>query len=804
MVLVEQLYEWAGNLVAPELVLDHHLLDRSEVRVVEKKEDYTKNGCLYEEITQAECFPTPVHYFGHNSVIRTPFSWFKRLRKENSIIYNFEKMPSAVNVPSVAQSKRIIPPKSAPMTQAVIRRMIKESVDASIATEWARKANVRNDASGSGPVRGQDTTPVVRECTFDGFMKCNLVVFHGVEGARFNELALMCPRMVEPERVKVDAYIRGLTNNIKGEVTSSKPADLNKAVCMAHKLMEQKSEQGQTRNRCPNKIKQEEAGEVCGCAYAIKDAEPQGPNVVTGMFLLNNRYAFVLFDSVSDRSFVDTRFSSMLDIDPVKIGASYEVELADGRVISMNTVLKCCTLNLVNHVFEIDLMPIELDTFDVIIGMDWLVKHDVVIVFGEKVVRIPYGNKMLINESYKGVPQLKFISCIKARKYVERGCHLFLAHVTENKSNDKRMEDVPVIHDFLEVFSEELPGLPPPRQRVVGTTALEKGSIRLSLSPWGAPVLFVKKKDGSFGMCIDYRKLNKLTGKNRYPLPRINDLFDQLEVSSVYSKIDLRSGYHQLHIKEEDIPITAFRTWYAHFEFQVMPFGLTNALAVFMDLMNRVCKSYLDKFVIVFIDYILVYSKDEEEHGKHLEIILELLKKEILYANGVHVDPATIKAIKSWAALTTPMEVRQFLRLVGYYRRFIKVLPKGTEDFMVYCNASLKGYEVVLMQREKVIAYASRQLKVHEGNYTTHDLELGAVVFALRLWRHYLYGTKCVVFTDHKSLQYILNQKELNLRQRRWIELLSDYDCEIWYHPRKANVVADALSRKERIKPLRV
>ncbi|GJV22531.1 putative reverse transcriptase domain-containing protein [Tanacetum coccineum] len=450
---------------------------------------------------------------------------------------------------------------------------------------------------------------------------------------RFNELALMCPRMVEPERVKVDAYIRGLTDNIKGEVTSSKPADLNEAIRMAHKLMEQKSqarnerilEKGHTRNRCPKKVKQEEVGEVHGRAYAIKDAEPKGPNVVTGTFLLTNRYASVLFNAGSDRSFVNTRFSSLLDIKPIKIEDSYEVELADGRVVSMNTILKGCTLSLVNHIFEIDLMPIELGTFDVIIGMDWLVKHDAVIVCGEKVVRIPYGNKTLI---VKG---------------------------------DKEL--------------------------------LEKGFICPSLSPWGAPVLFMKKKDRSFRMCIDYHELNKLTIKNRYPLQRIDYLFNQLQVSSVYSKIDLRSGYHQLRIKEEDIPITAFRTRYGHFEFQVMLFGLTNAPAMFMDLMNRVCKPYLDKFVIVLIDDILIYSKDEEEHRKYLKIILELLKKERLYAkfskcdfwldsiqflghvidrSGVHVDPAKIEAIKSWVEPTTPTEVRQFLGLVGYYRRFIE------------------------------------------------------------------------------------------------------------------------------------
>ncbi|GJT55028.1 retrotransposon protein, putative, ty3-gypsy subclass [Tanacetum coccineum] len=280
-------------------------------------------------------------------------------------------------------------------------------------------------------------------------------------------------------------------------------------------------------------------------------------------------------------------------------------------------------------------------------------------------------------------------------------------------------------------------------------------------------------------MCIDYRELNKLNIKNRYPLPRIDDLFDQLQGSSVYSRIDLRSGYHQLRVREGDIPKTAFRTRYGHYEFQVMPFGLTNAPAVFMDLMNRVCKPYLDKFVIVFIDDILIYSRNEEEHanqsqknksyiwGEEQESAFQLLKQKLCEAP-------------------------------------ILALPEGNDNFVVYCDASLQGLGAVLMQREKVIAYASRQLKPHEENYTTHDLELGAVIFALKIWRHYLYGTKCIVFTDHKSLQHILRQKELNMRQRRWLELLADYDCEICYHPGKANVVADALSRKKRTKPLRV
>ncbi|GJU29861.1 retrotransposon protein, putative, ty3-gypsy subclass [Tanacetum coccineum] len=281
----------------------------------------------------------------------------------------------------------------------------------------------------------------------------------------------------------------------------------------------------------------------------------------------------------------------------------------------------------------------------------------------------------------------------------------------ENKPDEKRLEDIPVVREFPEVFPEDLPGLPP-----VGQTEV------LYDQPWGAPVLFVKKKDGSFRMCINYRELNKLTVKNRYPLPRIDELFDQLQGLSVYLKIDLRSGYHQLRVRDEDIPKTAFRTRYKHYEFQVMPFGLTNAPAVFMDLMNRVCKPYLDKFVIVFIDDILIYSRNIEDHGEDQELNFQLLKQKLCEAP-------------------------------------ILALPEGNDDFVVYCDVSHQGLGAVLMQREKVIAYASRQLKPNEENYTTHDLELGAV--------------------------HILDQKELNVRQRCWLELLTDYDCEFRYHPGK-------------------
>nr|GEZ47285.1 putative reverse transcriptase domain-containing protein [Tanacetum cinerariifolium] len=441
---------------------------------------------------------------------------------------------------------------------------------------------------------------------------------------------------------------------------------------------------------------------------------------------------------------------------------------------------------------------------NVVVGMDWLSRYNAVIACVEKLVRIPFGNEILTirgeGSNERNESRLNIISCFKAQEYMSKGYHVFLANITstkdEDKSEGKRLEDVPVVREFLEVFPEDLPGIPPIRKvefqidllpgaapvarapnRLAPSEMKEladqlqeltnKGFIRPSSSPWGASVLFVKKKDESFWMCIDYRELNKLTVKNRYPLSKIDDLFDQLQGSSVYSKIDLRSGYHQLRVREEHIPKTGFKTRMA-----IMNFKLCHL--------------------------------DEKEHEEHLRQILKLLKKEELYAKfskhefwipkvqflghmidsqGIHVDPAKIKSVKDWASPKSPMESHQFLSLAG--------------------DASIKGLGTVLMQREKVISYASRQLKIHEENYTTHDLELGAVVFALKIWRHYLYGTKCTVFTDHKSLQHILDQKELNMRQRRWLELLSYYDCEIRYHPGKANVVADALSRKKQ-EPLRV
>nr|GFA77804.1 putative reverse transcriptase domain-containing protein [Tanacetum cinerariifolium] len=492
---------------------------------------------------------------------------------------------------------------------------------------------------------------------------------------------------------------------------------------------------------CPKlKNKDGEKVNAPGWVYAVGNAEKRGNE---------------------SRSSVSTAFSSLIDIVPTQLGNSYDVELADGKIVGVDTIMRGFTLNFLGHPFNIDLMLIELGSFDVIIGMDWLRRCHTVI----QRERISINSNLVFKSS---------------RIYGKRVSDLFSkisAKKEEDRTEGKQLKDVPVIRDYPEVFPKNFPGLPPARPvelqidlfpgaapvarapyRLAPSEMkelseqlqelFEKGFIRPSSSPWGSPVLFIKKKDGSFRMCINYSDLNKLKVKNRYPLPRIDDLFDQLQGSNVYSKIDLRSGYHQLIVREQDVLKTSFRTRYGHYEFQVMQFGLTNALAVFMDLMNW----------------------NEKEHKEHLKAILELLKKEKLYAK--------FSKCKFWipkASPKTPIEIRQFLGLAGYYRRFIEgflnivksmmkltqkgikfnwgekeenafqlikqklcsvpilALLEGSKDFVLYCDASHKGLGVVLMPREKVIAYASRQLKIHEQNYTTHDLELGSVVFALKI-----------------------------------------------------------------------
>ncbi|GJS39182.1 putative nucleotidyltransferase, ribonuclease H [Tanacetum coccineum] len=440
-----------------------------------------------------------------------------------------------------------------------------------------------------------------------------------------------------------------------------------------------------------------------GRAFGLGVAEAsQDLNVVTGTFSLNDHFAKVLFYSGADFSFISTNSLPLINMKPSVISPGYEIEIASGIKVETNKIICGCRLELEGHTFIIDLIPFGYGSFDVIVGMDWLSKMRAKIVCYEKIVQISLSNRDILE-----VHEERLEGNLKQLKTM--------------KVNKPKLEDIPVVREFPGVFLEDFSGLPPSREvefridlipgamlvakspyRLAPTEMQElfnqlkelqeKGFIRPSSSPWGAPVLFMKKKDGSFRMCIDYRELNKLTIKNRYPLPRIDELFDQLQGSWYFSKIDLRSGYHQLRVREEDIPKTAFRTRYGHFEFTVMPFGLTNAPAVFMDLMNRVCRPYLNKFVIVFIDDILIYSKSKEEHKVHLKFILELLEKEKLFgkflkfefwlqevhflsyvvnSKGKHVDPIKIRAVKNWKPPKTLTEIRSFLGLAGYYRQFI-------------------------------------------------------------------------------------------------------------------------------------
>ncbi|GJW69361.1 putative reverse transcriptase domain-containing protein [Tanacetum coccineum] len=619
---------------------------------------------------------------------------------------------------------------------------------------------------------------------------------------RFQELALLCVRMFPEESDKIERYVGGLPDMIHGNIVASKPKTMQEAVEMATELMDKKvitiaERQAENKRKFENTSRnnqnqqQQNKRQNTGRAYTAGSGDKKqyggskplcskcnyhhdGPcapkchkcNKV-GHFARDCRSAGNANNANNQRGTGSGQKPTCFECG---VQGHYKRECPKLKN-NKNRGNQVGNDRAPAKVFEL----VELGSFDAIIGMDWLAKYQAIIVCAEKIVRIPWGNETLIvhgDESNRGhEARLHIISYSKTQEYMLKGCPDFLAHVTTSLLLTRQVEfqidlvpgAAPVARTPYRLAPSEMKELSEQLKELS-----DKGFIRPSSSPWGAPVLFVKKKDGSFRMCIDYRELNKLTVKNRYSLPRIDDLFDQLQGSSAYSKINLRL---------------------------VMPFGLTNAPAVFMDLMNRVCKPYLDKFMIVFIDDILIYSKNKQEHEEHLKLILELLKKEELYAKfskcefwipkvqflghvidseGIHVDPAKIESIKDWASPKSPTEIRQFLGLAGYYRRFIEgfskiakpmtkltqkkvkfewgdkqeaafqllkqklcsapilALPEGTENFIIYCDASHKGLGDVLMKNEKVITYESRQLKIHEKNYTTHDLELGAVVFALK------------------------------------------------------------------------
>ncbi|KAL0445949.1 UNVERIFIED_CONTAM: Transposon Ty3-I Gag-Pol polyprotein [Sesamum latifolium] len=528
--------------------------------------------------------------------------------------------------------------------------------------------------------------------------------------------------------------------------------------------------------------------------YAItKEQAPTAPEVITSSFSICSSNAHVLIDPGSTCSFMSHDFASRVHASIEPLGHDLCVSMPAGGVILANRVVRSCPVVVEGDTLYADLVVINLREFDVILGMDWLASNHAVM---DCQTKGGCRNQWANEDSYSG-----------------------------------RKKKVPVVREFPDVFPEELPGLPPHREvdfeieTIPGAAPisiapyrmapselkelkkqleelLDKGFIRPSISPWGAPVLFVKKKDGSMRLCIDYRQLNRITIKNKYPLPRIDDLLDQLKGATVFSKIDLRSGYWQLRIEEGSISKTAFRTRYGHYEFVVMPFGLTNAPAAFMSLMNKTLQPFLDQFVIVFIDDILIYSRSPEEHEQHLRTVLQILREKQLYAKfskcefwmeeiaflghvvskeGVQPDPAKVRAILGWEPPKNVSEVRSFLGLAGYYRRFVK-------DFSVVAKPLTN-----LLKKNTPFNWNDRCAQSFE------ELKrrlTSAPILALPSG-----DGGYVVYTDasRQGLGCVLMQhgkKELNLRQRRWIELLKDYDCTIDYHPGKANIIADALSRK--------
>nr|GEV80098.1 hypothetical protein [Tanacetum cinerariifolium] len=485
---------------------------------------------------------------------------------------------------------------------------------------------------------------------------------------------------------------------------------------------------------------QNNGNQARGMVFSVNAVDAlQDPNVVTGTFSLNDHFAVVLLDSGAGFSFISTKFAPLLNVKPSIVSPRYVIEVANGKKEEVDRIISDCKLELGNSLFTIDLIPLGHGSFDVIVRMDWLSKNKAEIVCHKKVVRIPLEGSEILR--------------------VQRERNLGGTNtLMSTKAEEPELSDIPIVRDLNDSVLKSPYRLAPSKMQEWSEQLQElqdKCFIRPSHSSWGALVLFVKKKDGSMRMCIDYRELNKLTVKNCYPLPRIEHLFDQLQRACYFFTIDLQSGYHLLRVHKEDIPKTMFRTRYGHFEFTT-----------------------------------------KEDHEVHLKLVLELLKKEMLYAKF----PTSYyrRFIANFSKIAKPLTsltqknkkyewgVKQedaFYTLKdNLCNAPILSFPDEIEDFVVYCDALNQELGCVHVQRGKS----------------------GAAMFALKTWRHYLYGTKSVIYTDHKSLQHIFNQKELNMCQRRWIELLSDYECKIRYHPPKVNVVADALSRKEQVKPRRV
>ncbi|KAG7674333.1 hypothetical protein KSW81_006127 [Nannochloris sp. 'desiccata'] len=628
---------------------------------------------------------------------------------------------------------------------------------------------------------------------------------------------------------------------------------------------------------------------------------------------VNGQVVTILIDSGAAGNFISQDFVETFGITTKKKDPQNWTQalMADGTAYDLDKFVHRATIKIQNYRDSVSLDVVPLDSaYHMILGQPWLSKINPSIDFSEKTITFTHRRRrhfwqcprpdrpttlkplsaVQLNRVLRKRPSAKVYAC-----YVRQTDDGVESEVKETTAAGARKMAKDIMKDYEDVFPDNLPpGLPPERsvdhrielepgaqptsrpdykkslpeydemQRQINEM-LENGEIQPSVSPYGSPVLFVKKQDGSLRMCIDYRALNKQTVKNRYPLPRIEEMLDRLGKAKYFTKLDLRSGYYQIRVAKEDIYKTAFSTRYGHYEFLVMPFGLTNAPATFQTLMNDIFRTSLDKFIMVYLDDILIFSDTLEDHEKHVRHALDVLRQNKLYCkaskceffqtevsflghvingDGVKADPRKVQAVADWPQPKTVRQVRSFLGLANYYRRYVHgfatmaapltlltkknvpflwttkqtqalealktalstapVLknPEFGKPFVITTDASEFAVGAVLSQStpegERPVAFISQTLSDTERRWPTHDRELHAIVCALKRWRHYVEGVPITVLTDHNSLKYFMEQKELSKRQVRWLETLLEYgnDLLIKYLPGKANVVADALSRR--------
>src|SRR6202051_3891419 len=623
---------------------------------------------------------------------------------------------------------------------------------------------------------------------------------------------------------------------------------------------------------------------IAGDMHQIASVSSTG-RLIKLVGLVDQHPVVVMVDSGSTGDFISDTYVSQHELHEYEYKHSKTVWLADGKQHTVSRYVEC-QLDIGDMSQSIQLAVLPLIGHDIILGTTWLQRHNPHINWSTGTVTVECNGKpfVLPQISEHSSRSIEVVSALQIKREVQKGEQLYLALVTPgaSTSSDSKlsMSDnaKAIISEFKDVFPEDLPsGLPPKRDidhridLVPGqappsrptyrmsqpemdelkkqlTELMDKGYVQESKSPYGAPVLFVKKKDGSMRMCVDYRALNKITIKNKYPLPRIDELLDRLLGAKYFSKIDLRAGSWQVRIAEEDVPKTAFRTRYGHYEFLVMPFGLTNAPATFMHLMQQTFREHLDDSVIVFIDDVLVYSKTKHEHEQHLRTVLQVLRDKQLYAKlskceffqteigflghvinqyGIKMESSKVNAVTSWPPPKNIHELRSFLGLAGYYRRFVKdfsmiasplsvllhkdtkyewgagqeqaytelkqavstapilIIPDPHLPYTVVTDASGYAIGAALCQDHgnglQPCAFLSRKMNDHERNYAVHEQELLAIVHALREWRHYLLGNRITIITDHRSLQYLSTQDKLSARQTRWSEFLQQFDYDIKY-----------------------